>query len=328
MQENFYYQYYYWKKQDDFKKSNIAGIKKWGLLTGMCVLAYFVLQNIISTLIRITPFYDLYSQSDIVQHATGMIIAVSTIFLPFFVLSLVYKNGRVFKSLMFSKPASKGSFLVFIIGGFALCMLANFAASWLMGIFSMVGLEPDSGAADVSPETGVLGFIMSAIKIAVVPALVEEFAVRGVMMQPLRKYGDGFAIMASSLIFALMHASVVQGAFAFVVGLVLGYVVVATGSIWTGVLLHFINNMFSVIISGISTLSITAGNIVYWVVAIPVIVLGVLLIIKYLRSGNAYRLRKPQTYLSGNEKIRAFISAPTIIISIIFLGITAIIGLV
>ncbi len=328
MQENFYYQYYYWKKQEDFKKSNISAIRKWGLLSGICVLVYIVLGNIISLLIGATSFYELYTQNDIVQHAVEILISVSSIFLPFFVLSLVYKKGSVLKGISFSLPKSKKTFWLLIMCAFGMCMLANFFSSWLVELLSLVGLSPDMGEPDINPETTTAGFIMSIIKIAVVPALVEEFAIRGVMMQPLRKYGDGFAIMASSLIFALMHGSVVQGAFAFLVGLVLGYVAVATGSIWTGVLIHFINNFFAVIISGIGILNFTASNIVYWIIAIPSAILGIIFTIKYFKSGEAYKLSKPTTYLSGGAKLRAFISAPTIIISIIFLGITAIIGLV
>ena len=85
MQENFYYQYYDWKKQDDFKKLNIAEIRKWGLLTGMCVLAYIVIGDIIRTLIRLTSFYDLYNESEIIQHTVGILISFVSIFLPFFI---------------------------------------------------------------------------------------------------------------------------------------------------------------------------------------------------------------------------------------------------
>ena len=68
-------------------------------------------------------------------------------------------------------------------------------------------------------------------------------------MQPLRRYGDAFAVAASSVIFALMHGNLIQAPFALIAGVGLGYFVISTGSIWTGVVIHFLNNLFSVVIS-------------------------------------------------------------------------------
>ena len=58
------------------------------------------------------------------------------------------------------------------------------------------------------------------------------------MMEP---YGKKFAVFATALLFGLFHANIVQSPFAFAVGLVLGYVTVEYGMIWS-VVLHFINN--------------------------------------------------------------------------------------
>ena len=70
---------------------------------------------------------------------------------------------------------------------------------------------------------------------------------RGVVMQPLRKYGDWFAILTSAFVFALMHGNLVQAPFAFIAGIGLGYAVIASGSLWTGILVHLLNNSISVI---------------------------------------------------------------------------------
>lgn len=70
---------------------------------------------------------------------------------------------------------------------------------------------------------------------------------RGVVMQPLRKYGDWFAILTSAFVFALMHGNLVQAPFAFIAGIGLGYAVIASGSLWTGILIHLLNNSISVI---------------------------------------------------------------------------------
>ena len=67
--------------------------------------------------------------------------------------------------------------------------------------------------------------------------------VRGVVMQSLRRFGDGFALITSSLLFMLLHQSLLQYPNALLMGLFIGYAVLYTGSIWTGVILHLVNNV-------------------------------------------------------------------------------------
>jgi membrane protease YdiL (CAAX protease family) len=72
--------------------------------------------------------------------------------------------------------------------------------------------------------------------------IAEELLCRGVAMRPLVKYGKRFAVLMSAFFFGLMHCNIVQTPFAFVVGLVLGYVAVEYNILWAMVL-HMINNM-------------------------------------------------------------------------------------
>ena len=83
---------------------------------------------------------------------------------------------------------------------------------------------------------------------AVLPALLEEMVFRGYVLRTLRPYGDRTAILVSSLLFALMHGNVLQVPFAFIVGLVLGYVAVQTDNIWLAVVIHFGNNAMSTVL--------------------------------------------------------------------------------
>jgi membrane protease YdiL (CAAX protease family) len=82
---------------------------------------------------------------------------------------------------------------------------------------------------------------------AVVPAFVEEFLFRGLVLSNLLPYGRTTAIFASALLFGVMHQNVEQLLYATVAGLVLGYLYVKTRSIWVCVLLHFVNNFTSVL---------------------------------------------------------------------------------
>ena len=103
-----------------------------------------------------------------------------------------------------------------------ICMIGNYATNFLSTfVESTTGITfeyPDSRT-----PTTPLGIAMYLIQLAVVPALVEEYALRGVVMMPARKFGNWFAILVSSALFGMMHGNLVQAPFAFIVGIGIGY---------------------------------------------------------------------------------------------------------
>ena len=65
-------------------------------------------------------------------------------------------------------------------------------------------------------------------------------------MHSLRRHGDAFALILSSTLFALMHYNIYMVLNAFLMGLLIGYFVIRTGSIITGILMHLANNLLTV----------------------------------------------------------------------------------
>ena len=55
-------------------------------------------------------------------------------------------------------------------------------------------------------------------------------------------YGKKFAIFCSAVCFGIFHGNLIQTPYAFLVGLILGYVT-AEYSIWWAIAMHMINNM-------------------------------------------------------------------------------------
>lgn len=72
--------------------------------------------------------------------------------------------------------------------------------------------------------------------------IVEEIIFRGLVLRGLERYGKRFAILISALLFGLFHGNIVQSPYAFLVGLVLGYVAMEYSIFWAMVL-HMINNL-------------------------------------------------------------------------------------
>ncbi|MBQ7003725.1 MAG: CPBP family intramembrane metalloprotease [Oscillospiraceae bacterium] len=106
------------------------------------------------------------------------------------------------------------------------------------------GLNLIGFTAESSMEMATAGSqtVSMFIYAGIVAPIAEELVYRGLAMRCLEKHGKALAIVVSSLLFAVMHANLPQSVFAFMVGLVLGYVAMEYSIIWS-ILLHILNNM-------------------------------------------------------------------------------------
>ena len=79
--------------------------------------------------------------------------------------------------------------------------------------------------------------------IALAPAICEELAFRGFILSGFRHLGRKWrAIVFTAIFFGLTHGMLQQSIVACVVGVVIGYVAVQTGSIWPGIVFHLFHN--------------------------------------------------------------------------------------
>ncbi|MBQ6365897.1 MAG: CPBP family intramembrane metalloprotease [Oscillospiraceae bacterium] len=86
-------------------------------------------------------------------------------------------------------------------------------------------------------------FFVNFIGVAIIPAFFEEFVLRGGMLNSYSGTGRLRAsVLLTAFLFGLMHMNPTQFFYAFAIGIVLGLLFVLTGSIWPGILFHFLNN--------------------------------------------------------------------------------------
>lgn len=262
------------------------------------------------------------AQSSIFQNAVYIIYAILCVVLPFV---LVYFIIRCFAptKLLYNKPQKGAKLLPLMFIGLGLCVLGNYATVIFSTITEALFRSTPTGApSDVTSasQISLVGFLVSIASTAVMPALAEEFALRGVVMQPLRKFGDKFAVVISALVFSIIHGNFEQIPFAFVVGLALGYVVIRTDSIWAGVLLHFLNNFWAVCSEYLSYLVPQTVHIVIYhgtnlLICTAAIISAVYLYEKDVKNGITEGvLEKSKSILSTFESIVLVIYSPTFLI--------------
>jgi sodium transport system permease protein len=127
-----------------------------------------------------------------------------------------------------------------------LAVLVHPVAAWLsIGIQELYPLSADA-KEQLHRALAPLGEVpiwQQLLLIAVVPAICEELAFRGFILSGLRHTGHRWvAIAASAVFFGITHSLLQQSLSAAILGLVIGYIVLRTGSLLTGVLFHLTHN--------------------------------------------------------------------------------------
>lgn len=146
----------------------------------------------------------------------------------------------------------------------------------------------------------------------------EEILFRGVLLRSMEPYGKRFAIITSALLFGLFHGNLSQAPFAFLVGLVLGYVTVEHNIGWAMVLHMFNNLIVSDTLSRIgSYLMGDIGELLVWAVILCFSIAAIVILIVQRKKIRAY-LRSQQ---DDPMCKKAFFSAPGIITILIVLGV-------
>jgi len=122
---------------------------------------------------------------------------------------------------------------------------ANSMNSLFLELLGSLGYTPINSY--MTNPTNDLQAIAGVLVIAVLPAFAEEFLFRGLVMRSFERYSPWVAAVCSALLFGVMHGTWEQVFFAFILGLVLSYVVLITDSLWASMTIHFTNNAFSVL---------------------------------------------------------------------------------
>lgn len=217
---------------------------------GLCLIASFLIQEMFFLMIHMFGLQDTYFNNTALSSSLGAIaLSLIAFALPFMIYSFLSKGDAAIGRLPFSPP-KKGSGVVWIvIIAFAFCLLANFAAYFAGEFMESIGITEIDTDPPVSKNAfeAVVGLLSSAV----IPALLEEFIYRGVIMQPLRRYGEHFAVFTTAFMFALAHMKPTTMLFAFIVGVVIGYADVITDSIWPGMIIHLINNIYACVVTDV-----------------------------------------------------------------------------
>jgi len=140
-----------------------------------------------------------------------------------------------------------------------------------MDLITRTGYDPSRVQAQgIDP---LLGSAAGIAYVTLVGPALEEIMFRGAILRHLAPYGVNFAIVTQAMLFGLYHLNLYQGFFAFVIGLLLGYVAINFSLKWS-ILLHIANN--SLVLLPTTDGAQTAMQVVFGLCAIGAVVIAIL----------------------------------------------------
>lgn len=214
----------------DMNRMSLLALAQMALSTG-----WGYILGILCVVLGINLFAsDSYGMSMI----TSLIVVLSTGLVPFLFFVAGRKNTADY--LKFQKTGFFPSLLC-VLAGSALMILGNILANILYTVLEGADYQPT--VLETSEDIGTwLGFLIDFATIAVLGPMLEEVMDRGIFIGTLRKYGIGFSVAASALLFGLAHLELGTVVFAINAGLVLGFLYARTNNLWLTIWIHMINN--------------------------------------------------------------------------------------
>ncbi|MGN1315825.1 MAG: lysostaphin resistance A-like protein [Acutalibacteraceae bacterium] len=308
------------------RKHTEKQIRTLGTNTGITLLFVLAFSYVLSFFLILSNLRFLYNTDATFAGAFGIFYSAISVGGAFLIGSKLFKRSEPQISIPYNPPKDKTKSLLLIFMGFGGCLIANYITSFLRLLAEGIGIYSDYTALE--EPSSLLDVIIIFIGSAIVPPLFEEFALRGVLMQNLRKHGDAFAIIASAFVFGLFHGNAVQMPFAFLCGLIIGYAVIATESLWTGIIIHGLINAMSAISSALLYyFDEYVSNTFFYIASVVGIAVGIIALLIYSARYKNYKLSNPDKNsvgLSLGEKFSKFISSPVMILVIIIYFIEAI----
>lgn len=135
-------------------------------------------------------------------------------------------------------------------------------------------------------DTSPAGLIVAIVVVGLLPALGEELLFRGVLQRFLLAHlrRPATAIILSAVIFSAVHLQFYGFVPRVILGVILGYLVYRTGSLWTSIFAHFINNVAAVLSNAFCPNATAPQNVISHVILIVVSLIVAIVVGKIMWS--------------------------------------------
>lgn len=210
------------------------------------ILTYFVIVIAFVAIRTISSFGLLSFMGEYGEYVFTFVVQIGLLFcLSIFMFSGLQKQKvkTTFAFYGFKKISWKAVLITIVLGA-VVFFLNIFVASFFDIILSLFGYHFRGG--EPVTEYPIYMLFVNLIFTAVLPAVCEETAHRGLLLKGQSAYGQKTALIISALLFGLLHMNIEQFFYATIIGLLAGYISIICDSIYPAIIIHFMNNALSV----------------------------------------------------------------------------------
>ena len=240
---------------DEFKKNLRRS-------TGLRFFIY-LMALLVCSLVGFALTFWLAVDNDIVKLKIGQGLSSLLVFVAPPLILYGFTRNQPMQAIGFRKPVDSWLLLIGVALMFVSLPLTNQLGTWNEKMNFGASLEMLEELLQQMEETAgdltdrmlqvdtIPGLIVNLLVIALIPAVGEELTFRGVVQQALVKgcKNAHVGILLAAAIFSFIHFQFYGFLPRMFLGILLGYMFYYSGSLWTGILMHFINNGTAVVVA-------------------------------------------------------------------------------
>lgn len=289
------------------------GIRKNASVTGLVLVLILVLSFwgpyiaaiFINQFLQFMPAINDYTFNLSLIEMRELLSYTAAMGIPLVLAALILRphRGSVSPYQMPSDWTLFAYYMVFALAATVLLSLTTDSMERIFACFHVLELTPDY-LLPAAPAA----LVLYLIRLSILPALLEELLFRGVLLRSFRQFGDAFALVASSVSFGLIHYTMSKDINGFILGMILGYCVIRTGSVFTAISARFLTLLLPLTlrmvqhIAGGSTYRIVLYGLYIFILVVAVAVF----VLVCRRESNAFILSKENTDIPISRKLQTF----------------------
>ena len=199
--------------------------------------------------------------NDIDKLKLGQAISSALLFIAPPLILYAFTRSQPMQEIGFRKPNNAWMLLIGVALMFVSLPLTNLLGSWnekmnfgaMFESLEAMLKQMEEAAAELTERMlqvdTIGGLLVNLLVIALIPAIGEELTFRGMLQQSLTKRIKNVhvAVLLSAFIFSFIHFQFYGFLPRMFLGMLLGYMFYYSGSLWTGILMHFVNNGTAVV---------------------------------------------------------------------------------
>jgi membrane protease YdiL (CAAX protease family) len=288
------------------------------LALGVAISIPFFGRGLFDQLATITDYKD---PSTIFALKYFQIVNQIGVFIAPAILFVILTDDHISEYLGFNKGLKK--FSVFF--GFIVLMVSLPFINWVVLINGEIHLPGflsgvESWMRESEDEASKLtdaflatnnwgGLVVNLVMVAGLAAIGEELIFRGILVKLFREWTHNIhlAVIIPAFLFSALHLQFYGFFGRLILGLVLGYLFVWSGSLWVPILVHFLNNAMAVLLSfmirrGLSDTDVetfgSSGNV--FVIAASFIMMVLVMIVVYYHEQGRHKKKTLEIKLPGS----------------------------